>query len=133
MGLYTLGYGMTVWPNGNRVNGLDPAITQEMADSYLRDRVQAYRGMAAEFITAPLTGPELDGVVLYLMYNHDWRQRAKLSASSFIKAINSDTDRASNIFDIWLNSRLMKWPAAKPRQPEESGYFLFADYQRTTF
>lgn len=132
-GIYTIGYGMTMWPNGRRVMKTDAPITKEAASSYLCDRIAAIVKAANEILTVKLKQNEFDAVVMWLYncFGPGYASRVRAKETTLIQRLNAgDKEGAAAEFDRWVYQAGQKLPGLVARREDEKELFLFADYQR---
>lgn len=65
-GVWTIGYGTTIYPNGNRVAATDAAITKEQGIEYLRHHVDTF--VSAELSALNLKQNQYDALASFI-YN----------------------------------------------------------------
>lgn len=124
-GVWTIGYGTTQYPNGQKVRYGDPKITQGQAEEYsladLADRVTA----VADLVTAPATTGML-AALLDFSYNLGI---GALRSSTLLKKLNAgDYSGAAAEFGKWTKARqngvLVVQPGLVARRNAERDLFL---------
>lgn len=97
---WTIGYGMTSYPDGSPVQPGD-ACTQQQAEEWLRVTVGRYERAVSESVTAPYNQKMFDAMV-NMAYNigaHAFR------TSTFVKLLNAEQYiEAQREFDKWVRS-----------------------------
>lgn len=86
VGVWTIGYGTTIYPNGKVVQKTDPPITMQEAEEYLEDHLNRFvRPTIRKFVDIPLNRNEKDAIESFI-YNlggdtfRDSTLRRKLNA-----------------------------------------------------
>lgn len=97
IGLWTIGYGTTVYPTGTRVAKGD-ACTVDQANSYIQHDLQKFEKGVNDLIHVPLNQNQFDALVSF-SYNLGL---SNLASSTLIKLVNQKQfDAAANEFQKW--------------------------------
>lgn len=97
VGVWTIGYGTTKYPNGSRVKKGDK-ITQTQADHYIANDVATFERAVNMLVNVPLNQNQFDALVSFT-YNLG---ATNLSASTLLKKLNSkDYKGAAAEFPKW--------------------------------
>lgn len=120
--IVTIGYGNTYYPNGQKVKLTDPAITQIVAESFLKHSLSTYEKAVDSFCRDDISQSQFDALVSFA-YNLG---TGALQKSTLIKKVNA------NPKDVTIADEFMKWNKAngkvlagltKRRQAEANLYF----------
>lgn len=120
--IVTIGYGNTYYPNGNKVKLTDPAITQIVAESFLKHSLSTYEKAVDSFCRDDISQSQFDALVSFA-YNLG---TGALQKSTLIKKVNA------NPKDLTIKDEFLKWNKAngrvlagltKRRQAEANLYF----------
>ena len=121
-GINTIGYGSTYYPNGQKIKLTDPAITQVVAESFLKHSLSTYEKAVDSFCRDDISQSQFDALVSFA-YNLG---TGALQKSTLIKKVNA------NPKDVTIADEFMKWNKAngkvlagltKRRQAEANLYF----------
>jgi len=97
IGLWTIGYGTTVYPNGKRVAKGD-ACTVEQANDYIKHDVAKFEKGVNDLVHVPLNQNQFDALVSFA-YNLGL---GNLGSSTLLKLVNkSQFETAANEFQKW--------------------------------
>lgn len=120
--IVTIGYGNTYYPNGQKIKLTDPAITQIVAESFLKHSLSTYEKAVDSFCRDDISQSQFDALVSFA-YNLG---TGALQKSTLIKKVNA------NPKDVTIADEFMKWNKAngkvlvgltKRRQAEANLYF----------
>lgn len=120
--IVTIGYGNTYYPNGQKIKLTDPAITQIVAESFLKHSLSTYEKAVDSFCRDDISQSQFDALVSFA-YNLGI---GALQKSTLIKKVNA------NPKDVTIADEFMKWNKAngkvlvgltKRRQAEANLYF----------
>ena len=120
--IVTIGYGNTYYPNGQKVKLTDPAITQIVAESFLKHSLSTYEKAVDSFCRDDISQSQFDALVSFA-YNLG---TGALQKSTLIKKVNA------NPKDVTIADEFLKWNKAngrvlagltKRRQAEANLYF----------
>ena len=122
-GVWTIGYGTTVYPDGRKVQRGD-ACTLEQAVEYLAHDLQGFERAVAEMVRVPLTGNQFASLVS-LAYNVGI---GALRGSTLLRLLNAgDYAGAANQFPRWNRGGGRVLPGLVKRRAAERDLFLSAD------
>mgnify|MGYP001591944004 CR=1 FL=1 len=115
VGVWTIGYGTTVYPDGRRVGPQDPMVGEELASAYLLDHVARLACPSVlRLITVPLSDGQYDALVSFV-YNLGG---GALQASQLRQCvIRREDEKAAEQFGrwIWAGGRKLKGLVARRR------------------
>lgn len=120
--VWTVGYGTTRYPNGERVKPTDIPIDKEKATEFLKHDVKVFESGVDSFLRDDITQNQFDAIVSFA-YNLGLNA---LKNSTLLKVINSNPN------DLRIKKEFLKWVNAggkvsggliKRRQDEVSFYF----------
>lgn len=125
-GVWTVGYGTTVWPNGQRVKKGD-TITREEASKLLEKQVNEHASTIAHYVKVPLIQNQYDALASF-QYNLG---RHILKNSYLLKYLNAQQwDKAANSMMQYCKARNPKTSklevlrGLQNRRKEEVALFL---------
>lgn len=125
-GVWTVGYGTTVWPNGVRVKKGDK-ITREEASKLLEKQVNEHASSIAQYVKVPLNQNQYDALASF-QYNLG---RHILKGSYLLKYLNAKQwDKAANSMMQYCKARNPKTKqlevlrGLQNRRKEEVALFL---------
>lgn len=96
---YTIGYGTTVYPNGNKVR-LNDTISESTAAAFLATNLTGFESTVNNLVTVDLNQNQFDALVSFT-YNLG---RANFASSTLLKLLNAgDYDGASKQFIRWVS------------------------------
>lgn len=104
-GINTIGYGSTYYPNGQKIKLTDPAITQIVAESFLKHSLSTYEKAVDSFCRDDISQSQFDALVSFA-YNLG---TGALQKSTLIKKVNA------NPKDVTIADEFMKWNKANGR------------------
>lgn len=117
---YTIGNGTTVYPSGMPVK-LGDRVTQEQADSYLRNDVKKFEAAVSNAVKVKLTQGQFDALVSFT-YNVG---PANMSSSTLIKKLNAgDSAGAADEFLRWNKAAGKVMAGLTTRRAAERALFL---------
>ena len=119
----TIGYGTTVYPNGQRVSMSDPSISKQQAEQYLRHDLRQFEQEVSNLVKVPLNTNEFSALVSFV-YNIGASQFSK---STLLRLLNSDTvskERVADEFLRWNKSNGRVLPGLVDRREKERDLFL---------
>ena len=120
VGVWTIGYGTTIYPNGIKVKRGD-TCTLEQAKDYMAHDLQRFESAVYENVTVDLNQNQFDALVS-LTYNIGIGAFGK---STLLKKLNSgDYKGASNQFDVWVNAGGKRMQGLVNRRAKENEVFL---------
>ena len=104
-GINTIGYGSTYYPNGQKIKLTDPAITQIVAESFLKHSLSTYEKAVDSFCRDDISQNQFDALVSFA-YNLG---TGALQKSTLIKKVNA------NPKDLTIKDEFLKWNKANGR------------------
>lgn len=120
-GVWTIGYGSTRYPNGERVKQSDKPISETEATKLLADTLVDYETGVLSLIEADLMQHEFDALVSFA-YNLGLQN---LKTSTLRKKINEgDYIAAAREFDKWIKAKGTVLPGLVRRRKAEQAMFL---------
>jgi lysozyme len=128
VGVATIGYGTTHYPDGAKVTMQDPACTDPEATSWLTNFMSGTSKQIAALLTRPATLHQ-SAAMLSLTYNIG---AANFKSSSVLRKFNAgDIPGAADAFLMWdkgtVNGQKVVIPGLHNRRVEERTIFLTAD------
>lgn len=100
VGVWSIGYGTTRYPNGSRVQKGD-TCTLEQAQAYMQHDLKIFERAVNSAVKVPLKQNQFDALVS-LTYNIGV---GAFKNSTLLKMLNSgDYKGAANQFDVWINA-----------------------------
>jgi lysozyme len=122
-GVWTIGIGTTVYPDGRKVQRGDKC-TEQQADRYLAHDLQEFERAVAAMVTVPLTGNQFASLVS-LAYNVGI---GALRGSTLLRLLNAgDYAGAANQFPRWNRGGGRVLPGLVKRRAAERDLFLTPD------
>jgi lysozyme len=119
-GVWTIGYGTTVYPNGRRVQ-MGDQCTMEQAVEYLTNDLKGFEHAVAKMVTVPLTENQFSALVSFA-YNVGG---GALSKSTLLRLLNAgDYAGAANQFRRWNLAAGNELPGLVKRRAAERELFL---------
>lgn len=91
VGVPTIGYGATYYPNGNKVKMTDRPITEPQATELLKVMLKSYENSVKMLVTSELNQNQFDALVSFV-YNLG---AGNLSKSTLLKKINTNPNDES--------------------------------------
>ncbi len=120
VGVWTIGYGTTIYPNGIKVKRGD-TCTLEQAKDYMAHDLQRFESAVCENIKVGLNQNQFDALVS-LAYNIGI---GAFSKSTLLKKLNAgDYKGTSNQFDVWVNAGGRRLDGLVKRRTKEKALFL---------
>lgn len=117
---YTIGCGTTVYPSGMPVK-LGDKVTEQQADSYLRNDVKKFESAVSKAVKVKLTQGQFDALVSFT-YNVG---PANMDSSTLIKKLNAgDVKGAADEFPRWNKAAGKVMAGLTTRRAAERALFL---------
>lgn len=118
----TIGYGTTIYPNGEKVKLSDPPIDEEKATLFLKENLKTYEKAVDSFTRHDISQNQFDALVSFA-YNLGV---AALKQSTLLKKVNTDpNDKSIAVeFDKWSFAAGKKLPGLLKRREEEASLYL---------
>jgi lysozyme len=97
-GVWTIGYGTTIYPNGIKVAETDPEITRGQAEGFLKAALDKFERSVLKLVVVELSQNQFDAVVSFT-YNLG---AGALSTSTLLKLLNKGWySQAAEEFPKW--------------------------------
>ena len=96
--IWTIGYGLTHYPNGAKVKGGD-VITQEQAEGYFQETLQKFATGVLDSITVPINDNQFAALVSFA-YNTGLMA---FKNSTLLKLVNEDPNNQA------IDTQFMRW------------------------
>ena len=120
VGVWTIGFGTTIYPNGIRVKKGD-TCTEAQAKAYMAHDLKKFESTVNRAVTVPLNQNQFDALVS-LAYNIGI---GAFSKSTLVKKLNAgDIRGAAEQFDVWVNAGGKRMQGLVNRRVKEKGIFL---------
>ena len=120
VGVWTIGFGTTVYPNSIKVKKGD-ACTEAQAKAYMAHDLKKFESAVNNAVTVPLSQNQFDALVS-LAYNIGTNA---FSGSTLVKKLNSNDNRgAADQFDVWVNAGGKRTQGLVNRRGKEKALFL---------
>lgn len=120
VGVWTIGYGTTIYPNGIKVKNGD-VCTLEQAKSYMAHDLKKFEQTVNDAVLVALNQNQFDALVS-LTYNIG---QSAFKSSTLLKKLNTkDYVRAANQFDVWVNAGGKRMQGLVNRRKREKEVFL---------
>lgn len=120
VGVWTIGFGTTVYPNGQKVKKGD-TCTEIQAKQYMQNDLKKFESTINDAVTVPLNQNQFDALVS-LTYNIG---SGAFSKSIMVKKINAgDYKGAASQFDVWVNAGGRRMQGLVNRRAREKELFL---------
>jgi lysozyme len=120
VGVWTIGFGTTVYPNGIRVKKGD-TCTEAQAKAYMVYDLKKFESTVNSAVTVPLNQNQFDALVS-LAYNIG---PSAFSKSTLVKKLNAgDIRGAVEQFDVWVNAGGKRMQGLVNRRAKEKEVFL---------
>ena len=120
VGVWTIGFGTTVYPNGIRVKKGD-TCTEAQAKAYMVYDLKKFESAVNNAVTVPLNQNQFDALVS-LTYNIG---PSAFSKSTLVKKLNAgDIRGAAEQFDVWVNAGGKRMQGLVNRRAKEKEVFL---------
>lgn len=120
VGVWTIGFGTTVYPNGIKVKKGD-TCTEVQAKAYMAHDLKKFETAVNNAVTVPLSQNQFDALVS-LAYNIGTNAFSK---STLVKKLNANDNRAAaDQFDVWVNAGGKRMQGLVNRRAKEKALFL---------
>ena len=120
VGVWTIGFGTTVYPNGMKVKKGD-TCTEAQAKAYMAHDLKKFETAVNNAVTVPLSQNQFDALVS-LAYNIGTNAFSK---STLVKKLNANDNRAAaDQFDVWVNAGGKCMQGLVNRRAKEKALFL---------
>lgn len=120
VGVWTIGYGTTKYPNGIRVKKGD-TCTLEQAKSYMQHDLKKFEQTVNSAVNVPINQNQFDALVS-LAYNIG---STAFKNSTLVKRLNEGNYKAAaNQFDVWVNAGGKRMQGLVNRRAAEKALFL---------
>ena len=120
VGVWTIGFGTTVYPNGIKVMKGD-TCTEAQAKTYMAHDLKKFEATVNKAVTVQLNQNQFDAL-LSLAYNIG---ASAFSQSTLVKKLNANDIRgAADQFDVWVNAGGKHMQGLVNRRAKEKALFL---------
>ena len=120
VGVWTIGFGTTVYPNGIKVMKGD-TCTEAQAKTYMAHDLKKFEVAVNKAVTVQLNQNQFDAL-LSLAYNIG---ASAFSQSTLVKKLNANDIRgAADQFDVWVNAGGKRMQGLVNRRAKEKALFL---------
>ena len=120
VGVWTIGFGTTVYPNGMKVKKGD-TCTEAQAKAYMAHDLKKFESAVNNAVTVPLNQNQFDALVS-LAYNIGTNAFSK---STLVKKLNANDNRAAaDQFDVWVNAGGKRMQGLVNRRAKEKALFI---------
>ncbi|MEJ5037641.1 lysozyme [Acinetobacter johnsonii] len=120
VGVWTIGFGTTVYPNGIKVKNGD-TCTEAQAKAYMAHDLKKFESAVNNAVKVPLNQNQFDALVS-LAYNIG---TGAFSGSTLVKKLNANDNRAAaDQFDVWVNTGGKRMQGLVNRRSQEKRLFL---------
>ena len=120
VGVWTIGFGTTVYPNGIKVKKGD-TCTEAQAKTYMAHDLKKFEATVNKAVTVQLNQNQFDALVS-LAYNIGTNAFSK---STLVKKLNANDIRgAADQFDVWVNAGGKRMQGLVNRRAKEKALFL---------
>ena len=120
VGVWTIGFGTTIYPNGIKVKKGD-TCTEAQAKSYMAHDLKKFEQAVNGAVTIPLNQNQFDALVS-LAYNIG---TGAFNKSTLVKKLNAgDIRGAADQFDVWVNAGGKRMQGLVNRRAKEKEVFL---------
>ncbi|MNS43643.1 Lysozyme RrrD [compost metagenome] len=120
VGVWTIGFGTTVYPNGIKVKKGD-TCTEAQAKAYMAQDLKKFEAAVNNAVKIPLNQNQFDALVS-LSYNIG---TDAFSKSTLVKKLNANNIRgAADQFDVWVNAGGKRMQGLVNRRAKEKALFL---------
>ena len=120
VGVWTIGFGTTVYPNGIKVMKGD-TCTEAQAKTYMAHDLKKFEATVNKAVTVQLNQNQFDALVS-LAYNIGTNAFSK---STLVKKLNANDIRgAADQFDVWVNAGGKRMQGLVNRRTKEKALFL---------
>ncbi len=120
VGVWTIGFGTTKYPNGIRVKKGD-TCTLDQAKAYMQNDLKSFEQTVNNTVKVPLNQNQFDALVS-LAYNIGTNAFSK---STLVKKLNANDIRgAADQFDVWVNAGGKRMQGLVNRRAREKALFI---------
>ena len=120
VGVWTIGFGTTVYPNGIKVMKGD-TCTEAQAKTYMAHDLKKFEATVNKAVTLQLNQNQFDALVS-LAYNIGTNAFSK---STLVKKLNANDIRgAADQFDVWVNAGGKRMQGLVNRRAREKALFI---------
>lgn len=120
VGIWTIGFGTTIYPNGIKVKRGD-TCTEAQAKAYMAYDLKKFELAVNNAVTVPLNQNQFDALVS-LAYNIGTNA---FKNSTLVKMLNAgDIRGAANQFDVWIKAGGKRMQGLVNRRAKEKALFL---------
>lgn len=120
VGVWTIGFGTTIYPNGIKVKKGD-VCTEAQAKAYMAHDLKKFELAVSNVVTVPLSQNQFDALVS-LAYNIGTNA---FKNSTLVKNLNAgDIRGAANQFDVWVKAGGKRMQGLVNRRAKEKALFL---------
>ena len=120
VGVWTIGFGTTVYPNGIKVMKGD-TCTEAQAKTYMAHDLKKFEATVNKAVTVQLNQNQFDAL-LSLAYNIG---ASAFSQSTLVKKLNANDIRgAADQFDVWVNAGGKRMQGLVNRRAREKALFI---------
>ena len=120
VGVWTIGFGTTVYPNGIKVKKGD-TCTEAQAKAYMAHDLKKFESAVNNEVKIPLNQNQFDALVS-LAYNIGTNAFSK---STLVKKLNANDIRgAADQFDVWVNAGGKRMQGLVNRRAREKALFI---------
>lgn len=120
VGVWTIGFGTTKYPNGIRVKKED-TCTLDQAKAYMQNDLKAFEQTVNSAVKVPVNQNQFDALVS-LAYNIG---STAFKNSTLVKRLNEGNYKAAaNQFDVWVNAGGKRMQGLVNRRATEKALFL---------
>lgn len=120
VGVWTIGFGTTIYPNGVRVKKGD-TCTEAQAKQYMQNDLKKFERTVNDVVTVSLSQNQFDALVS-LTYNIG---AGAFKGSTLLKKLNlGDYKGAAGQFDVWVNAGGKRMQGLVNRRVREKEVFL---------
>lgn len=120
VGVWTIGFGTTKYPNGIRVKKGD-TCTLDQAKAYMQNDLKSFEQTVNNTVKVPLNQNQFDALVS-LAYNIGTNAFSK---STLVKKLNANNIRgAADQFNVWVNAGGKRMQGLVNRRAKEKALFL---------
>ena len=120
VGVWTIGFGTTVYPNGIKVKKAD-TCTEAQAKTYMAHDLKKFEVVVNNAVTVQLNQNQFDALVS-LAYNIG---ASAFSQSTLVKNLNANDIRgAADQFDVWVSAGGKRMQGLVNRRSKEKQLFL---------
>ncbi|WP_282628813.1 lysozyme [Empedobacter sedimenti] len=122
IGIPTIGYGATYYPNKVKVTMKDKPLTEKEASDLLVQMLKVYENQVALLVTKPINQNQFDALVSFT-YNLG---ATNLSKSTLLKKVNKNPNdpTIANEFMQWVNAGGKKFNGLVKRRKDEAALYF---------